>query len=153
MSGHLTDCTTLLEGEAQTEYHAVMGEHCPACEREFAEINEGERYAEFGMGFVTSGGDPGDVSAAWAMDKALIAERDEEERNRRIEDEAADEAYRRAVTRPKDRPVKGWRDQHFGWTGEPFKGKWEYEPGCGCAKCFNHDLFIQDCLGEWEFVT
>ena len=65
-----------------------------------------------------------------------------------------EEVERQAMTRPKDRPVTGWRKHHrnFFGTGPAFKGPWEYEAGCGCAKCFNHDLSIQDCLGEWEVV-
>ena len=65
-----------------------------------------------------------------------------------------DDAERQAVTRPKNRPVTGWRKHHrnFFGTGPAFKGTWEYEAGCGCAKCFNHDLFIQDCMGEWEVI-
>jgi len=147
MSDHIEVCTALLEGDEQTEYHYGPGE-CPACQDQMAAVMEGEQYAEFGMSWVHGGGDPADVAAAWRQDKALIAEREQQQR----EDEEATARERAAVTRPKNRPVKGWRDQHFGWTGEPFKGKWEYEPGCGCAKCFNHDLFIQDCLGEWEYV-
>jgi hypothetical protein len=69
MAEHIATCTTLLEGEAQTEYHTVIGEHCLACEREFAEINEGERYAEFGMSWVHGGGDPADVAAAYRQHK------------------------------------------------------------------------------------
>tara|TARA_Y100000310_G_scaffold114806_1_gene113330 strand:- start:4776 stop:5078 length:303 start_codon:yes stop_codon:yes gene_type:complete len=71
-----------------------------------------------------------------------------------VEGEEATARERAAVTRPKDRPVTGWRKHHrnFFGTGPAFKGEWEYEPGCGCAKCFNHDLSIQDCLGDWEYV-
>ena len=149
---HLSNCTTgpndteFVEG--RTEYHCGS-DRCPACDEIMDMEAEAEQYAEFGMGWVTSGGDPGDVGAAWAQEKAIAAERDEA----RIEAEVADEAYRRSITRPKDRPVKGWRNQHVNWVGaEPFKGKWDFEPGCGCAKCENHMTFIQDCLGEWEIV-
>jgi len=152
MSEHLSNCTTGPDdtefNEGQTEYH-VGPDRCPACDEDMASVHEAEAYAEFGMGWVTSGGDPADVGAAWSQEKAIAAERDEA----RIEDEVADEAYRRSITRPKNRPVKGWRNQHVNYVWQaPFKGKWEYEPGCGCAKCFNHDLFIHDCLGEWEIV-
>tara|TARA_R110002051_G_scaffold310704_1_gene384065 strand:- start:239 stop:499 length:261 start_codon:yes stop_codon:yes gene_type:complete len=74
---HITTCTTLLEGDAQTEYHngpeahdGHLVERCPACDREFAEINEGERRAEFGFGWVVSGGDPADAGLAYLQDQA-----------------------------------------------------------------------------------
>jgi hypothetical protein len=150
MSEHIATCTTEPEAtefsESQTEVH--MGpERCPACDEYMDAQHAAEDYAEFGMSWVHGGGDPADVAAAYRQDKALIAEREQEQRER----EEANARERAAVTRPKDRPVKGWRNQHT-MTGEPFKGKWEYEAGCDCAKCFNHDLFIQDCLGEWEYV-
>ena len=148
-TAHIEACTALLTGDEQTEYHYGPGE-CPACRKEQAAISEAERYADFGMGWVTSGGDPADARLAWSQDKALIAEREHQQR----EDEEATARERAAVTRPKDRPVTGWRKHHrnFFGTGPAFKGEWEYEPGCGCAKCFNHDLSIQDCLGDWEYV-
>ena len=157
VSEHLSNCTTGPDdtefNEGQTEYH-IGPDRCPACDENMAAVHEAEAYAEFGMGWVTGGGDPADVGAAWSQEKAIAAERDEADRNRRIEDEAAEAAYLRSVTRPKDRPVTGWRKHHvnFFGVGPAFKGDWAYEPGCGCAKCFNHDLFIQDCLGEWEIV-
>ena len=95
MSGHLTDCTTLLDYDEQTEFHDGPG-RCPACDDEMDVISEGERFADFGMGWVTSGGDPADARAAWAQDKALIAQREEAERNQRIEDEVTD-AYAKEV--------------------------------------------------------
>ena len=151
MSNHIATCTTEPEAtefsESQTEVHEGP-ERCPACDEYMAAQHAAEEYAEFGMSWVHGGGDPADVAAAYRQDKALIAEREQEQR----EDEEATARERAAVTRPKDRPVKGWRDKHFGWTGEPFKGKWEYEAGCDCAKCFNRDLSVQDCLGEWEYV-
>jgi len=151
MATHIDTCTTgpndteFVDG--RTEYH-VGPDRCPACDEDMAIVNEAEAYAEFGTGWVTGGGDPADVGAAWSQEKAIAAERDEA----RIEAEVADEAHRRAVTRPKDRPVKGWRLQHVDCTDQPFRGKWEFEPGCGCAKCENHMTYIQDCLGEWEIV-
>lgn len=149
MTDHIATCTALLTGDEQTEYHYGPGE-CPACQDDMAAVMEGEQYAEFGMSWVHGGGDPADVAAAYRQDKALIAEREQEQREWK-ESHARERA---AVTRPKDRPVTGWRKHHrnFFGTGPAFKGTWEYEPGCGCAKCFNHDLFIQDCLGEWEYV-
>ena len=154
MSGHLTDCTTLLEYDEQTEYHDGC-ERCPACDEEQAAISEAERYADFGMGWVTSGGDPADARLAWSQDKALIAEREEEERLQRIEDEVAGEAERKAVTRPKKRLVKGWRKEHCQTgTDQPFKGYWTpevYEPGCVCAKCENWFHEMADCAGAYEF--
>ena len=149
MSDHIEVCTALLEGDEQTEYHYGPGE-CPACHDDSAAGMEGEQYAVFGMRLVHGGGDPADGAAAYRQDKALIAEREQEQREWK-ESHARERA---AVTRPKDRPVTGWRKHHrnFFGTGPAFKGTWEYEPGCGCAKCFNHDLFIQDCLGEWEYV-
>jgi len=153
MSNHIETCTTEPEAtefsESQTEVH--MGpERCPACDEYMAAQYAAEDYAEFGMSWVHGGGDPADVAAAYRQDKALIAEREQEQREWK-ESHARERA---AVTRPKDRPVTGWRKHHrnFFGTGPAFKGTWEYEPGCGCAKCFNHDLFIQDCLGEWEYV-
>jgi hypothetical protein len=144
MSEHLSNCN----GGEEFEFHDGP-DRCPACDEDMAAQHEAEAYAEFGSGWVTSGGDPADVSAAWAQDKALIAERD---RERREWDESS-ARERAAVTRPKDRPVKGWRLQHVDRIGDdPFKGKWEYEPGCGCAKCENHMTFVQDCLGDWEYV-
>ena len=155
MVTHIDTCTTGPDDtefvEGRTEYH-VGPDRCPACDEDWAIVNEGERRAEFGSGWVASGGDPADVGAAWSQEKAMVAERDEAERNQRIENEVADEAHRRAGTRPKDRPVKGWRLQHVDCTDQPFRGKWEFEPGCGCAKCENHMTYIQDCLGEWEIV-
>ena len=153
MATHIDTCTTgpndteFVDG--RTEYH-VGPDRCPACDEDMASVHEAEAYAEFGTGWVTGGGDPADVGAAWSQEKAIAAERDEA----RIEDEVAEAAYLRSVTRPKDRPVTGWRKHHvnFFGVGPAFKGDWAYEPGCGCAKCFNHDLFIQDCLGEWEIV-
>ena len=75
----------------------------------------------------------------------------EAERNRRIEFEIADAAHMAAVTRPKNRPVKGWRADHKDWVVTPFQGRWEYEPGCGCAKCENWFHEMADCCGAYEF--
>ena len=66
---HITTCTALLEGDAQTEYHNGA-ERCPACDREFAEINEGERRAEFGFAWVAMGFDPADANLAFAQNEA-----------------------------------------------------------------------------------
>lgn len=151
---HIPDCTQNAEDyDAQTEFHTGP-EECPACIVEMTAQAEAEQFAEFGMSWVHGGGDPADAGLAWSQDKALAAQREEEDRLQRIENEVADEAYLRAVTRPKNRPVKGWRDDHFiggSRTGEPFKGKWEYEPGCICAKCENSFHEIADCHGAYEF--
>jgi hypothetical protein len=66
---HITTCTTLLGIGDQTEYHDGA-ERCPACDREIAEITEGERRAEFGFGWVVSGGDPADAGLAYLQDQA-----------------------------------------------------------------------------------
>ena len=29
-----------------------------------------------------------------------------------------------------------------------FKGKWGYEPDCGCAKCENFWNMLADCVGD-----
>ena len=35
------------------------------------------------------------------------------------------------------RPVEHWRVAHLAWDriDRSYKGRWEYEPGCGCDKC------------------
>ena len=123
-------------------------------QEEMDAITEAELFADFGMGWGTSGGDPADVRAAWSQDKALIAQREEEDRLQRIEDEVAVEAERKAMTRPKPRLVKGWRKEHRTGTDQPFKGYWTpevYEPGCVCAKCQNWFYEMADCAGAFEF--
>ena len=53
------------------------------------------------------------------------------------------------------RPVKGWRNQHRDWDIDddfivrPFAGKWDYEPGCGCAKCENFWNSLAACVGDF----
>jgi len=57
-----------------------------------------------------------------------------------------------STTTPQRRPVKNWRWFHGVMTPEPFKGKWEYEPGCECAKCENHWNMLASCVGDEETV-
>ena len=89
MVTHIDTCN------AGEQYECHNGpDRCRACDEDMQVQYEAEAYAEFGMGSVTSGGDPADVSAAWSQEKALAAERDEAERNQRIEDEVASGLYR-----------------------------------------------------------
>ena len=74
-TAHIDSCT-----QGEDEYH--MGpDRCPACDEDMQAQYEAEAYAEFGMGWVASGGDPADVRLAWSQEKALRAEaeRDEDE--------------------------------------------------------------------------
>ncbi len=77
MATHIDTCTTgpndteFVDG--RTEYH-VGPDRCPACDEDMAIVNEGERRAEFGFGWVTSGGDPADAGAAFHQHEAHVAE-------------------------------------------------------------------------------
>ena len=77
MSDHLSNCTTGPDDtefvEGRTEYHTGP-DRCPACDEDWAIVNEGERRAEFGFGWVTSGGDPADAGAAFHQHEAHVAE-------------------------------------------------------------------------------
>ena len=49
------------------------------------------------------------------------------------------------------RPTKGWRADHLAWDriDRSYKGRWEYEPGCECAKCENFWNSLAACVGDF----
>jgi hypothetical protein len=51
----------------------------------------------------------------------------------------------------KTRPERGWRVDHLAWDriDRSYKGRWEYEPDCGCAKCENFWNDLAACVGDF----